>query len=96
MVRRCTVTFGTVTYHGGLSVMCSVAGIRIEVEGAVQGYVLTRYKRPMELREVPKPTAGNGELLIRVRAAGLNPTDYKIRDGMARAFLALRLARGGG
>jgi NADPH:quinone reductase-like Zn-dependent oxidoreductase len=52
----------------------------------VQGYVLTHYKRPMELREVPKPTPGNGELLIRVRAAGLNPTDYKIRDGMARLF----------
>jgi alcohol dehydrogenase len=40
----------------------------------------------MELREVPKPTAGDGELLIRVRAAGLNPTDYKIRDGVARLF----------
>src|SRR5580692_8144682 len=53
---------------------------------AVQGYVLTRYKRPMELREVPKPQAGEGEVLIRVRAAGLNPTDYKIRDGMARLF----------
>ena len=38
----------------------------------------------MELREVPKPTAGHGEVLIRVRAAGLNPTDYKIRDGVAR------------
>jgi NADPH:quinone reductase-like Zn-dependent oxidoreductase len=52
----------------------------------MQGYVLTRYKRPMELREVPKPQAGAGEVLIRVRAAGLNPTDYKIRDGAARLF----------
>jgi alcohol dehydrogenase len=40
----------------------------------------------MELREVPQPTAGHGELLIRVHAAGLNPTDHKIRDGMARLF----------
>jgi alcohol dehydrogenase len=40
----------------------------------------------MELREVTKPTAGDDEVLIRVRAAGLNPTDYKIRDGMARLF----------
>lgn len=52
----------------------------------MRGYVLTRYKRPMELREVPRPTAGASEVLIRVRAAGLNPTDYKIRDGVARLF----------
>jgi alcohol dehydrogenase len=52
----------------------------------MQGSVLTRYKRPLELREVPEPKAGEGEVLIRVRAAGLNPTDYKVRDGMARLF----------
>ncbi|WP_445183513.1 NADP-dependent oxidoreductase [Pseudonocardia sp. Cha107L01] len=51
---------------------------------AVQGYVLTHYRRPMELREVPEPTAGDGEVLIRVRAAGLNPVDYKTRDGAVR------------
>ena len=56
----------------------------------MQGYVLTRYKHPMELREVPKPQAGEGEVLIRVRAAGLNPTDYKIRDGVARLFYRMR------
>jgi alcohol dehydrogenase len=38
----------------------------------------------MELREVPEPTAGDGEVLIRVRAAGLNPVDYKVRDGAVR------------
>jgi alcohol dehydrogenase len=38
----------------------------------------------MELREVPEPTAGDGEVLIRVRAAGLNPVDYKTRDGAVR------------
>ena len=52
----------------------------------MQAYVLTRYKRPMELRELPVPTAAAGEVLIRVHAAGLNPTDYKIRDGVARLF----------
>ena len=50
----------------------------------MQGYVLTRYRRPMELREVPEPAAGDGEVLIRVRAAGLNPVDYKTRDGALR------------
>jgi alcohol dehydrogenase len=38
----------------------------------------------MELREVAEPTAGDGEVLIRVRAAGLNPVDYKTRNGAAR------------
>jgi NADPH:quinone reductase-like Zn-dependent oxidoreductase len=54
----------------------------------VQGYVLTRYgsARAMQLREVPVPTAGPGEVLIRVRAAGLNPVDYKVRRGVGRVF----------
>src|SRR5246127_3190972 len=55
---------------------------------AMQAYVLTRYGGPraMQLREVPEPTAGAGEVLIRVRAAGLNPVDYKVRKGFGRVF----------
>jgi NADPH:quinone reductase-like Zn-dependent oxidoreductase len=54
----------------------------------MQGYVLTRYGGggAMQLREVPEPTAGAGEVLIRVRAAGLNPIDYKVRRGFGRVF----------
>jgi len=54
----------------------------------MQAYVLTRYGGPraMQLREVPEPTAGAGEVLIRVRAAGLNPVDYKVRKGFGRVF----------
>ena len=52
----------------------------------MQAYVLTRYGNAsaMELRDVPEPPAGNGEVLIRVRAAGLNPVDYGIRQGKLR------------
>ncbi|MET8979321.1 NADP-dependent oxidoreductase [Streptomyces sp. NPDC004539] len=59
----------------------------------MQGYVLTKYGNAdvMELREVPKPVAGPGDLLIRVRAAGLNPVDYKIREGQLKVIHRLAL-----
>ena len=49
----------------------------------MRAFVLTRYGGPdaAELRDVPDPRPGPGELLIRVAAAGLNPVDYKIREG---------------
>jgi NADPH:quinone reductase-like Zn-dependent oxidoreductase len=33
------------------------------------------------LRDLPTPEPGPGEILVRVRAAGVNPLDWKIRDG---------------
>lgn len=33
--------------------------------------------------EVPDPAAGDGEVVIGVRASSVNPVDYKIRDGRA-------------
>lgn len=35
----------------------------------------------LQLDEVPKPEPRPGEILIQVRAAGVNPVDYKIREG---------------
>lgn len=35
----------------------------------------------LELVEVPEPTAGENEVRVRVRAAGVNPVDCKIRQG---------------
>ncbi len=35
-----------------------------------------------EYLDLPMPTPGPGELLVRVRAAGVNPADWKRRDGM--------------
>jgi len=59
----------------------------------MRAYVLTRYgdASAMELRDVPEPTAGAGEVLIRVRAAGLNPVDFKIRQGKMRLVTPLKL-----
>lgn len=35
----------------------------------------------MELRELTRPRPKQGEVLVRVHAAGLNPADFKTREG---------------
>jgi NADPH:quinone reductase-like Zn-dependent oxidoreductase len=51
----------------------------------MRAYVLNRYKSAAELRaDVPAPVLGNKEILVRVKAAGLNPVDYKIREGQLK------------
>ena len=56
-------------------------------------YVLTRYggAGAMEFRDVPEPRPGPGEVRIRVAAAGLNPVDYKMRQGKLRVISGHRL-----
>jgi NADPH:quinone reductase-like Zn-dependent oxidoreductase len=43
------------------------------------------------LEKMPRPRAGAGEVLIRVHAAGVNPLDWKVRDGHVKAWLQHRL-----
>ncbi|MDB4930435.1 MAG: zinc-containing alcohol dehydrogenase [Myxococcaceae bacterium] len=52
-----------------------------------------RYGGPEVLRvaEVADPVAGERDVLIRVRAASVNPVDCKIRQGYQRAFIHYRL-----
>lgn len=40
-----------------------------------------------ELVDLPVPQPGPSELLVRVRAAGVNPVDVKIRQGLLKAFM---------
>ena len=61
----------------------------------MKAIVCHRYGDPEALRleDVDKPTPGNGEVLIRVRAASLNALDWHLMKGrplIARAFLGLR------
>lgn len=52
----------------------------------MKAYILESYGKPGKVRltSIPKPKAGPREALVRVRAAGLNPVDFKTRDGMLR------------
>ncbi|HVT58129.1 MAG TPA: NADP-dependent oxidoreductase [Thermoanaerobaculia bacterium] len=54
--------------------------------------VLTGYggAERLEIRQVSRPAPGSGEILVRVRAAGVNPIDWKIRQGRLRLLLPAR------
>jgi alcohol dehydrogenase len=57
-------------------------------EDAMRALVLTRYggADAAEVRTVARPRAAPGEVLIQVHAFGLNPVDYKIREGQLRVI----------
>jgi len=44
-----------------------------------------------EVLDIDKPAPGAGELLVAVRAAGVNPVDWKIRQGYLAEFVPLTL-----
>ncbi|GAO03689.1 zinc-dependent alcohol dehydrogenase family protein [Anaeromyxobacter sp. PSR-1] len=56
----------------------------------MRAIVLSRFGGPevLELREVPDPSPGPGELLVRVIASGTNPVDAKLRHDGRWAGLA--------
>ena len=56
-------------------------------------YVLRRYGRPegSSLMEVPAPTLRPRDILVEVRAAGLNPVDIGFQQGRLRPIYRLRL-----
>jgi NADPH:quinone reductase-like Zn-dependent oxidoreductase len=52
----------------------------------VRAIVQQRYGGPetLEVAEIERPTAGGGEVLVRVQAAALNPTDHVVMRGFVR------------
>lgn len=59
----------------------------------MKAWVMDRYGGPEVARvaDVATPTPAAGEVLVRVRAAGLNPVDYKLREGRLKPVVKLTL-----
>src|ERR1700722_14382504 len=55
----------------------------------MRAYVLKHYGGPegSQLMDVPAPAPGPRDIVVAVRAAGLNPVDFKFRQGKLRAIL---------
>jgi NADPH:quinone reductase-like Zn-dependent oxidoreductase len=49
----------------------------------MKALVLEQFGSDLTLTDVPRPTPGPGEVLVRVAASGVNPLDTKIRAGAA-------------
>jgi NADPH:quinone reductase-like Zn-dependent oxidoreductase len=45
----------------------------------------------LELRDVPDPKPGAGEVVVKIAATSINPIDYKLRSGSARNRIPLEL-----
>ncbi len=45
----------------------------------------------LEIVEVPIPHPGEGQVLVQLRAAGVNPADWKMRGGAYRQFMPLTM-----
>src|SRR5438105_313752 len=50
---------------------------------------ITEWGQLATLEEIPQPTPGPGEVLVRVRAAGVNKVDYFIAAGYLKEMLTL-------
>jgi alcohol dehydrogenase len=59
----------------------------------MRAYVLDRYgdAAGSRLTDVPAPVPGPGDILVNVRAAGLNPVDFKFRQGKLRPIYRPKL-----
>jgi alcohol dehydrogenase len=59
----------------------------------VKAFILDRYgeKDGLRIGEVPDPELREGDVLVEVHAAGVNPLDFKIRNGEFKLVLPYRL-----
>lgn len=57
----------------------------------MRAFVLSKYDTAVHAADVPEPSVGEHDVLVRVQAAGVNQLDEKIRAGEFRAILPYRL-----
>jgi NADPH:quinone reductase-like Zn-dependent oxidoreductase len=57
----------------------------------VKALVLRRYGEAMKIEDRPPPVVGGRDVLIDIKAAGLNPLDAKLRDGKVKLAVPLKL-----
>lgn len=64
----------------------------------MKAWIFGRYGGPevLEWADLPEPSPGKGEIVVRVVAAALNPLDWKLRAGQYKAMTVGRLPRGVG
>lgn len=58
----------------------------------MKAFIVDRYKKKSALRlgEMPEPKLREDDVLVLIRAAGVNPLDSKIRDGEFKLLLRYR------
>lgn len=52
----------------------------------MKAFAIEHYKDDVVLRDLPKPEPREGEVLVEIYAASLNPVDIKIKNGEFKAF----------
>ena len=58
----------------------------------MKAFIIDRYgPDTVRLAEMPMPQAEDGDVLVQIQAASVNPVDFKIRDGKLKLVLRYRL-----
>lgn len=57
----------------------------------MKAFVLEKYGSPMRQVSMPEPVLGQGEVLVRLDAAGINPADERLRSGGFRQIFPFTL-----
>ena len=68
---------GLTSYQGGVMSHETIS----QIPATIRAFAIDRFGEPGTLRILPMPEIGADEILVRVHAAGVNPLDWKIRDG---------------
>src|SRR3546814_15259518 len=59
-------------------------------DGMMKAIRISDYNAAPSLEEIAKPVAGAGDVLVRVKAASLNPLDVKLQRGYMAQFFPLQ------